>query len=57
MWGWFYLWGGGFFALAVGISIYPQYGQLWLGALWLACLGTESFHLRWTRQKSQQSLG
>jgi eukaryotic-like serine/threonine-protein kinase len=49
MWGWFYLWGGGFFTLAVAIAIYPQYGQLWLGALWFVCLATESLHLRWTR--------
>jgi serine/threonine-protein kinase len=53
MWGWFYLWGGGFFALAVAISIYPNYGQLWLGALWFVCLGVESLHLRWTRQRSR----
>jgi len=51
MWGWFYLWGGGFFALAVAISVYPHYGQLWQGALWFACLATESFHLRWTRRR------
>ena len=50
MWGWFYLWGGGFFALAVAISIYPEYGQLWLGTLWFVCLAVESLHLRWTRQ-------
>jgi hypothetical protein len=53
MWGWFYLWGGGFFALAVAISIYPHYGQLWLGALWFVCLAVESLHLRWTRQRSR----
>jgi serine/threonine-protein kinase len=53
MWGWFYLWGGGFFALAVAISIYPNYGQLWLGALWFVCLAVESLHLRWTRQRSR----
>jgi serine/threonine-protein kinase len=52
MWGWFYLWGGGFFALAVAISIYPDYGQLWLGTLWFVCLAVESLHLRWTRQKN-----
>ncbi len=50
MWGWFYLWGGGFFALAVAISVYPYYGQLWLGTLWFVCLAVESLHLRWTRQ-------
>jgi hypothetical protein len=50
MWGWFYLWGGGFFALAVAISSYPDYGQLWLGTLWFVCLAVESLHLRWTRQ-------
>lgn len=49
MWGWFYLWGGGFFALAVAISIYPEFGQLWLGTLWFVCLAVESLHLRWTR--------
>jgi serine/threonine protein kinase len=53
MWGWFYLWGGGFFALAVAISIYPYYGQLWLGTLWFVCLAVESLHLRWTRQANQ----
>ena len=52
MWGWFYLWGGGFFVLAVAISVYPHYGQLWLGALWFVCLATESLHLRWTRRRS-----
>lgn len=57
MWGWFYLWGGGFFALAVAISINPQCGQLWLGALWFVCLATESLHLRWTRQRSRQTSG
>lgn len=50
MWGWFYLWGGAFFALAVAISVYPAYGQLWLGTLWFVCLAVESFHLRWTRK-------
>jgi serine/threonine protein kinase len=50
MWGWFYLWGGGFFGLAVAISFYPDYGQLWLGTLWFACLAVESLHLRWTRK-------
>ena len=49
MWGWFYLWAGGFFALAVAISRYPAYGQLWLGTLWFVCLAVESLHLRWTR--------
>jgi serine/threonine protein kinase len=53
MWGWFYLWGGGFFALAVAISIYPNYGQLWLGTLWFACLAVESLHLRWTRREKK----
>jgi serine/threonine-protein kinase len=53
MWGWFYLWGGGFFALAVAISVYPEYGQLWLGTLWFVCLAVESLHLRWTRQANQ----
>jgi serine/threonine protein kinase len=54
MWGWFYLWGGGFFALAVAISLYPDYGQLWLGTLWFVCLAVESLHLRWTRQANQR---
>jgi serine/threonine protein kinase len=54
MWGWFYLWGGGFFALAVAISIFPEYGQLWLGTLWFVCLAVESLHLRWTRQANQR---
>jgi serine/threonine-protein kinase len=54
MWGWFYLWGGGFFALAVAISRYPAYGQLWLGTLWFVCLAVESLHLRWTRQANQR---
>jgi tRNA A-37 threonylcarbamoyl transferase component Bud32 len=49
IWGWFYVWALGFFALAVLIALCPFYGLTLLGLGWLVCLLVGSIHLRWTR--------
>lgn len=49
LWGWFYVWGAGFFALAAVIALCPGIGQLLLGFGWFVCLVIGSLHLRWTR--------
>jgi serine/threonine protein kinase len=49
IWGWFYVWGGFFFALALLMSLFLPWGWLLLGAGWFACLVLGSLHLRWTR--------
>lgn len=49
LWGWFYVWGAIFFALAVLIARFTDVGQLLLGVGWFVCLGMGSLHMRWTR--------
>jgi serine/threonine-protein kinase len=49
IWGWFYVWAVGFFALAVLIALCPVYGLTLLGLGWFVCLLVGSIHLRWTR--------
>jgi serine/threonine-protein kinase len=49
VWGWFYVWGVGFFALAVLMVQCPSYGLTLLGLGWFLCLAVGSLHLRWTR--------
>lgn len=49
LWGWFYVWGAGFFVLAAVIAQYSDYGQLLLGLGWFVCLVVGSLHLKWTR--------
>lgn len=49
IWGWFYVWGGGFFGLAIFIALSgTSLGMLWLGVGWFLCLVLGSMHLRWT---------
>jgi tRNA A-37 threonylcarbamoyl transferase component Bud32 len=49
IWGWFYVWGVAFFALAVLIVACAPYGLTLLGAGWFVCLVVGSIHLRWTQ--------
>ncbi len=49
IWGWFYVWALGFFALAVGIVFCAPYGMTVLGLGWLACLLVGCVHMRWVR--------
>jgi len=49
IWGWFYVWGVAFFALAVLIVACAPYGLSVLGLGWFLCLAVGSIHLRWTR--------
>jgi hypothetical protein len=49
IWGWFYVWAVGFFALAVLIALCAPYGLTLLGLGWFVCLLVGSIHLRWTR--------
>ncbi len=50
IWGWGYVWGAGFFSLAVIIACFaPDHGLTLLGLGWFACLVVASFHLRLTR--------
>jgi serine/threonine-protein kinase len=49
IWGWFYVWAVGFFALAVLIVLCPTFGLTLLGAGWFVCLVVGSIHLKWTR--------
>jgi hypothetical protein len=49
IWGWFYVWGMGFFALAVLSAFCAPYGMVLLGVGWFVCLAAGSFHLRSTR--------
>ncbi len=49
IWGWFYVWGAGFFGLAIFIAVSGTgLGMLWLGLGWFLCLVIGSIHLRWT---------
>jgi serine/threonine-protein kinase len=49
IWGWFYVWAVGFFALAVLMVLCAPYGLTVLGLGWLVCLVVGSVHLHWTR--------
>jgi Protein kinase domain len=50
IWGWWYIWGGAFFALAVVMAVTgTSYGMLLLGLGWFTCLCASSVQLRWTR--------
>jgi serine/threonine protein kinase len=50
IWGWFYIWGGAFFGLAVLMAATGSaYGMLLLGVAWFVCLTTCTVQLRWTR--------
>ena len=49
IWGWFYVWGGAFFVLAILIVLCEPYGLTLLGLGWFVCLVVGSIHLRWTR--------
>jgi serine/threonine-protein kinase len=49
IWGWFYVWAVGFFALAVLIALCQPFGLTLLGLGWFVCLLVGSIHLRWTR--------
>jgi tRNA A-37 threonylcarbamoyl transferase component Bud32 len=52
IWGWFYVWGAAFFALALLIVLctpFAPFGLLILGIGWFVCLSIGSFHLYYTR--------
>jgi serine/threonine-protein kinase len=49
IWGWFYVWGAAFFALAVLMVLCAPYGLTLLGLGWFVCLVVGSIHLHWTR--------
>jgi tRNA A-37 threonylcarbamoyl transferase component Bud32 len=50
IWGWWYVWGGAFFGLAVlMVASHTSYGMLWLGLGWFVCLAISSLQLRWPR--------
>jgi hypothetical protein len=49
IWGWFYVWGVFFFALAVVIVFCLPYGLSLLGLGWFVCLAFNALHLRLTR--------
>jgi hypothetical protein len=49
VWGWFYVWGAAFFALALVISVCMPIGLLLLGLGWFVCLTMGSYHLYRTR--------
>jgi hypothetical protein len=49
IWGWFYVWGVAFFALAVLLVWCAPYGLTLLGLGWFVCLVVGSVHLYWTR--------
>jgi serine/threonine protein kinase len=49
IWGWFYVWAGAFFALAVLMTWCGPFGLSLLGLGWLVCLVAGSIHLRFTR--------
>jgi hypothetical protein len=49
IWGWFYVWALGFFALAVLTAIFPSYGLTIVGLGWLICLAGGSIHLHLDR--------
>jgi tRNA A-37 threonylcarbamoyl transferase component Bud32 len=51
IWGWFYVWALGFFALAVLTALCPSFGLTLVGLGWLLCLAGGSIHLHFTRER------
>jgi serine/threonine protein kinase len=51
VWGWFYLCGAFFFALAVGIVLAAPFGLTLLGLGWFVCLMVGGLHLHFTRKR------
>jgi tRNA A-37 threonylcarbamoyl transferase component Bud32 len=51
IWGWFYVWALGFFALAILTAIFPSYGLTLVGLGWLICLVGGSIHLDLDRKR------
>lgn len=49
IWGWFYVWAGAFFALAVLIALATLYGMALLGLGWFLCLAAGGVHMRYTQ--------
>jgi hypothetical protein len=50
IWGWWYVWGGAFFGLALTMAATgTHFGMLLLGLGWCICLSISSIQLRWTR--------
>ena len=49
IWGWFYVWGAGFLALALLIALFPLYGLLLVGVGWFVCLVLGSNRLHYPR--------
>jgi eukaryotic-like serine/threonine-protein kinase len=49
IWGWFYVWGAGFFGLAILLTVTgTSLGMLLLGVGWFLCLVLGNLHIRWT---------
>ena len=49
IWGWFYVWSAGFFALALVVALVPTFGIALIGLGWFLCLLVGSVHLHFTR--------
>lgn len=49
IWGWFYVWGIGFYLLAILIAFHLDYGLTFLGVGWFIALGIGAVILRATR--------
>jgi serine/threonine protein kinase len=50
IWGWFYVWAIGFFALAIVTAIFPSYGLTLVGLGWLICLAGGALQLHFDRE-------
>jgi serine/threonine protein kinase len=51
IWGWFYVWALGFFAMAILTAIFPSYGLTLVGLGWFICLVGGAVHLHYDRQR------
>jgi serine/threonine protein kinase len=51
IWGWFYVWALGFFAMAILTALCPSYGLTLVGLGWLVCLAGGGLHLHFTRER------
>jgi tRNA A-37 threonylcarbamoyl transferase component Bud32 len=51
IWGWFYVWALGFFALAILTALFPSYGLTLVGLGWFICLAGGSLHLHLDRER------
>jgi tRNA A-37 threonylcarbamoyl transferase component Bud32 len=51
IWGWFYVWALGFYALALVTWLFPSYGLTLVGLGWLICLAGGSVHLHFDRER------